>query len=120
MSTAPVAYNNPSTQPVTQQYQNKNDKGYVTPDQTTDPKSQKHNHIINLLFLYASIAIMFCIPLGCVSLFITHFASQSYQAGSVKKAVRLGITSCVLSTISIGISVTLILVVIVFRIVYTV
>ena len=120
MSTAPVSYNNPATQPVTQQYHNKNDRSVVTPDQNTDPELQKHNRIFMALLVYASIATVFCLPIGISAVFIANNASKGYKAGgTVKKAVRLGIASGVLSTIGIGISVTLIIVVIALRIVFT-
>ena len=120
MSTTPVSYNNSATQPVTQQCQNKNNKTYVTPDQTTDPELQKYNRVFIGLLVYAFVASMFCLPIGIGSLLIANSASKGYKAGTVKKAVRLGITSGVLSTISIAISVTFILAVIIVRIVFTV
>ena len=121
MSTTPVSYNNPATQTVIpQQYPNKNNKTLVTSDQTTDPELQKYNRVFIGLLVYASVATMFCLPIGIGSLLIANSASKGYKAGTVKKAVRLGITSGVLSTISIAISVTLILAVIIVRIVFTV
>ena len=105
--------NSPSPLPhpevsVTQQYWYKRDKGYVaaTPIRRPYTWPLKHRRVFIGLLAYAGVSIFFCLPLGIFSSVVAKRALANYNSGIFQQAIGQGIISCVMSTVSIVISLT--------------
>lgn len=116
--TSLIQNQSPQGNPITQQYGNKQGKGHATTKPTAPhktPSTGQYDWVYTLLQVYACISTIFCIPLGVTAFVAADRASKNYQGGFRKKAAGFGITSFIMSTICIGIIVTLIVLLIYWR-----
>ena len=93
---------------ITQQYWYTPDKGYVAPAAPIRPPYTgplKHKRVFIALIAYATVSLFFCLPLSICSVLVAKRAYTDYKAGVFKQAIGLGITTGVMSTLSIFISV---------------
>ena len=104
---------------VTQQYWYTPNKGYVAPAPIRPPYTGplKHKWVFIILIVYAAVSLFFCLPLSICSILVAKRAYTDYKAGVFKQAIGLGITTGVMSTLSIFISLALCAVMVYLRVV---